>query len=63
MTRAVYITPQKEREDTDNKFICIILGCQADATEQLDLPFGKYGSTLFFQCKNCLDKIQRMRST
>ena len=63
MTYAVYIAPQKESEDTDNKFTCIILGCQAEATEQLDLPFGKYGSTLFFLCKKCSEKIQGFRST
>jgi hypothetical protein len=62
MTHAVYIAPPDEREDTDNKFICIILGCPAEATERLDLPFGEYGSTLFFLCKNCLEKIQRIRS-
>ena len=61
MTRAPSITPDEHREEDYNKFICNGLNCQERATEQLDLPFGEYGSTLFFLCKKCKEKIENMR--
>ena len=62
MISAPSINPGKYSGEDFNKD-CEGFGCQEIATEQLDLPFGEYGSTLFFLCKNCVEKIQRMKST
>lgn len=58
MLRGTSITPDEHNDEGDNK-VCEGLGCYEKATEQLELPFGDYGSTLFFLCKNCKEKIQK----
>lgn len=50
-------------EFDEDKVICNGFGCQEVATEQLELPFGDYGSTIFFLCKNCKEKIENLRSS
>jgi len=50
-------------EIDEDKVICNGLNCQEDATEQLELPFGENGSTLFFLCKKCKEMIENMRSS
>jgi hypothetical protein len=57
MTISAMATHEEIEEDY-NKFICEGLYCHEKATEQLDLPFGEYGSTLFFLCENCAEKIR-----
>ncbi len=58
MTRASSFTPTEENDVDDNK--CNGFDCQEEATEQLDLPFGEYGSTIFFLCKKCKEKIENL---
>lgn len=62
MTSAPSINPGEYIEEVFNKD-CEGFGCADKATEQLDLPCGEYGSTLFFLCKKCSEKIQGFRST
>lgn len=60
MKSASHVSPKEFIEEDENKD-CEGFGCQEKATEQLELAYGKYGSTLFFVCKNCKEKIQNMR--
>ena len=60
MTRAPSIGSYEMNEIDENKVICNGFDCQEEATQQLDLPFGEYGSTLFFFCKKCKEKIENM---
>ena len=46
-----FITPDEHSWEDDNKPNCIVLTCQEEATVQLDLHFGEYGSTLFSYSK------------
>lgn len=55
------ITPDEHNGEDDNK-VCERLGCQEKAIEGLDLPFGEFGSTLFYLCKECKRMIENMES-
>jgi len=47
-------------EFDEDKVICNGFDCQELATEQLELQCGEYGSTIFFLCKNCNEKIENL---
>jgi hypothetical protein len=57
MTSASHLSPDEHFEEDYNK-VCEGLGCQNKAMKKLDLPFGEHGSTFFYLCETCADKIQ-----
>jgi hypothetical protein len=60
MTTEPFIDPSEIDEFDEDKVICNGFGCQEIATEQLELPFGDYGGTIFFFCKKCKEKIENL---
>ncbi len=48
MTISTSTTPDEQNEEDDNKDSCVILDCEVEATDQLDLPFGEYGRSQYF---------------
>lgn len=60
MTPSPSINSYEMNEFDEDKVICNGFDCQEVATGHLELPFGECGSTIFFFCENCKQKIEKL---